>query len=41
MTPTQFRSLASIEQAELHAAYDIEQEIEAYYASEQRKRIKD
>lgn len=41
MTPAQFRLLPSIEQAELHAAYDIEQEIEAYYASEQRKKIKD
>lgn len=38
MTLNQFRMLDGDEQAELHAVYVIEQQIEMYYSSEQAKR---
>ena len=40
MKPWEFRTLEPEKQAELHALYDLENEIEGYYASETMKKTK-
>jgi hypothetical protein len=37
LLPSQFRALPSEEKAELHALYDVEQEVEGYYKSEEAR----
>jgi hypothetical protein len=39
LMPWEFRELEREKAAELHAIYQVEQEIEAYYNSEQSKRL--